>query len=131
MEFKLFLQMLVKLRTFLQLRSMRLEKEKAHVDATLNAVNHAANHTRAYLADVRKNDDAKNRDLERSLSDKWLEVGNALRKIDVPEARELHERCFMKARYWSDPDGWNDAIANELDISLENVLSDVQTAVDD
>ena len=53
-----------------------------------------------------------------------------MRKIDDPEAQDLYERCFMKARYWSDPDGWKESDAKELDIRLEHVLADVQEAID-
>jgi hypothetical protein len=122
----LFLEMVNKLREFLQQRSNRLAAEKELVEATLSAVNHAANHTRGYLADLRDNPSNRRREKEIELSDAWVEVGKSLLRINDPAAQKLYDRCFMKAKYWSDPDGYDLSGNDNIDIRLETVLKDVE-----
>ncbi len=100
-----------------------LSEQKSYVDAGKTAVQRAVNHTRHYIAGRRVGD--RDRKIERELSDEWLEVGERLRKIDCFAAENLHMICFLKARFWSDTDGWNDSYAGGRNISLEMVLRHV------
>lgn len=122
-----FVDMVDKLRKFLKLRSDRLEAEKEQVNEALTAVNRAANHTRGYLADLRNNPNNRNRQKELVLSDAWVEVGERLCRINDPAAQELYDRCFIKARYWSDPEGYDISGDQDVDIRLDSVLKDVET----
>ncbi|WP_320042047.1 hypothetical protein [uncultured Desulfobacter sp.] len=101
-------------------QAKNLSEQKSYVEAAKMAVQRAVNHTRHYIAGRRAGD--RDRRIERELSDEWLEVGERLRKINGFEAQELHMICFLKARFWSDTDGWNDSYAGGRDISIESVL---------
>jgi hypothetical protein len=100
------------------------QEQKKIVDDAKVAVELATNHTRHYIASRRIGQ--RDRNTERELSDEWVKVGKCLQKIDIPEAHELHTICFIKARYWSDIDGWDDSYAEGKDIRLKNVLNMVK-----
>jgi len=123
----MFLDMVDRLRDFLVRRADQLAAERERLDAVLGVVNRAANRTRGYLADLRQNPEARDREREMALSDAWVEVGESLLRIDDPGAEDLYERCFMKARYWSDPDSYDSHGTGDTDIRLEAVLGDVET----
>ena len=91
----------------------KIYEAKEHVEET-------ANHTRHYIADLKVG--KRDRKIEGKLSDEWTKVGRYLRDINSPEAQQLYEICFLKARYWSDTDGWDDSYSNK-DISLNRVLN--------
>jgi hypothetical protein len=45
----------------------------------------------------------------------WTEASVELRDVD----RDLAERCFFKAQYWTDRDGWTEDAVHRTNIALE------------
>lgn len=99
-------------------------RQKELIKVAQAAVEQTANHTRYYISNRRTGNRDRNTEIE--LSDKWLKVGNCLSNLDSPAARELHEICFLKARYWSNTDGWDDIYDGKgKDITLRSVVDKV------
>ena len=122
-------EMIDRLKSWLELRhKYRGERNQAFDDALL-AIHRAANRTRAYIADVRVDPNARHRAQEGELSDLWVQVGDKLRRLHEPEAEALYQRCFLKAEYWANPDAWEDGDVAEAGIGLDYVVREVDSYI--
>lgn len=127
---------------FLKIRENADEKEKQLKFAALEAFREAVVVTRSYIAERRdhcfyKNGLEKNgtenhgspktRDTEKELelSRAWNSVGVSIAKFGSKESGELHDICFGKADYWSDPSDWKENREGEIDISLDRVSKEI------
>jgi hypothetical protein len=121
----LFIELVDRIRTWLELRAKYNSQQDERFDEALLAVHQAANRTRAYLADVRFDPDSRERDRENDLSNAWMRVGDCLRRLHDPDAEALYQRCFVKAEYWADPEVWKDGRLQEAGIGLDRLTNEI------
>ena len=103
--------------------------ERNKISQAKIVVERALNHTRYYIREIQLG--GRNRETERELSDEWLEVGGLLDTFRIPGAGELHSICFMKSRYWADPDGWDESFSEGRDISLDSVKEKIRKIINE
>ena len=85
-------------------------------DAALTAIYAAANETRMYIADAKK-EKRRNRLRERKLVQLWTRAAVPARHVD----RKLADRCLLKADLWIDPSQWSPAQIREFRIGIDEV----------
>lgn len=125
-------------------RDSRRLREQSHRDELIDALSElhrTANFTRAFAADatLRGYERAEERFREISVdgkrwdvSEAWRHVGEKLARLSDDERirevfRDLYERCFAKAQFWADPQGYRD---RGVDIELANLVDEVAQAIE-
>lgn len=89
----------------------------AQADAAVRAVLVAANATTAYIVDWENGN--RDREKEHELVRLWSEAAAAIRHHD----RDFAFKLDMKARYWADPDTWNEDDVKRAGIALKDVAA--------
>ena len=99
-------------------RGERLEKERqAKVQAALRSLMEAVTSTRAYLAEIREHPERQSADKQHEITGKWMDAGEKI----FPVNQDLAATYFLKAEYWSDPDGWVAAGKDAYLVNLDRI----------
>jgi hypothetical protein len=111
----IFVTMIQQVKSWIDGLNQRKTQQTNQIRSALKAVAFATTETRSYFAMIRDDKNSGSRDQERALAHLWEEAGIEIATVN----RDLAERFFMKAEYWSDPKGWTlagrDSSAIELD----------------
>ena len=94
------------------------EKQK---EVAFTAVMTAIVATKAYLRDLKDDENLSSRQKELELSDLWLAASESIRKID----RQLFKSAQVKALAWADRDEWAKAQSNASTVKLDDLLAQV------
>jgi hypothetical protein len=99
-------------------RGERLEKERqAKVQEALKSLMEAVTSTRAYLAEIREHPEKQSAEKQHEITCKWMDAGQKIYPIN----QDLASTYFLKAEYWSDPDGWVAAGKDDYLVNLDRV----------
>ena len=91
-----------------------------------DSVSYAVNQTRLHIANTRQNQS----DVPSAiLSNIWMETAQRLSKVGNEEVKSWADMLREKARYWSDPKGYNLQHLQEYQIRLTDVEDKLNTLI--
>lgn len=96
-----------------QFRNYSIERKEESKTA-ITAISNAIIETQAY---IKNGVELRDTEKESELTELWNQAHIELRNID----KDLANRCFMKARYWSDPSKWNQRQINYYKLTLNSI----------
>ncbi|WP_282125654.1 hypothetical protein [Marinifilum flexuosum] len=113
-EIKLLSAVSKELRAWVELFKGYSDERKLETKNAIKALSIAILETQSYL---RKDLNEKNQQAEEELKELW---NNAHMELRFVEPR-IADRCFAKARYWSDPSKWSRNEIEEYNITLDSM----------
>lgn len=95
------------------------EKLSRYDKKVINAtIQHALNQTRVHIARTRKTHE----DIPSAiLSTLWMETAQKIQNINNDEVQQWGKMLEQKAKYWSDPNGYDEYLLNNYEIRLTEV----------